>query len=134
MNERAAFEAWANKHWGNSAYLHKSATCGEWDAWQAGRVDLPVLLAQVDSLRTALQRVLDARNSKTEVQARMLLLTLKRFGVGETVMSCDWGKTEGEEDLPEPEHINNETCWCEPELDYTDPDTGVSVYVHRGTQ
>jgi hypothetical protein len=35
MNERVAFEAWADKHWGNSAHLHKSATCGEWDAWQA---------------------------------------------------------------------------------------------------
>ena len=34
----------------------------------------------------------------------------------------------------EPEHIDSETCWCEPELDYTDPDTGVSVYVHRRAQ
>jgi len=34
----------------------------------------------------------------------------------------------------EPEHIDSETCWCKPELDYTDPDTGVSVYVHRRTQ
>lgn len=86
-NERAEFEAWCDRQWGNSAYLHKSNTSSEWDAWQAGRVDLPVLLAQVDSLRTALERVLDARNSKTEVQgrmllqARMLLLTLRRFGV-----------------------------------------------------
>ena len=32
------------------------------------------------------------------------------------------------------EHIDSENCWCEPELDYTDPDTGVSVYVHRRTQ
>ena len=34
----------------------------------------------------------------------------------------------------ERDHIDNETCWCEPELDYTDPDTGVSVYVHRRVQ
>ena len=33
--KRAKFEAWADKHWGNSAHLHKSETCGEWDAWQA---------------------------------------------------------------------------------------------------
>jgi hypothetical protein len=79
MTERTAFEAWADRHWRNSAHLHKSKTCGEWDAWQAGRVDMPVLLAQVDSLRTALKRVLDERNSKTELQAWMLLLTLKRF-------------------------------------------------------
>ncbi len=32
------------------------------------------------------------------------------------------------------EHIDSETCWCKPELDYTDPDTGVSVYVHRRVQ
>jgi hypothetical protein len=32
------------------------------------------------------------------------------------------------------EHIDSETCWCKPEVDYTDPDTGVSVYVHRKTQ
>jgi hypothetical protein len=32
------------------------------------------------------------------------------------------------------EHIDSETCWCKPELDYTDPDTGVSVYVHRRAQ
>jgi hypothetical protein len=79
--ERAAFEAWADKHWGNSAHLHKSATSGEWDAWQAGRVDLPVLLAQVDSLRTVLVRLLDGQNKETKLQARTLLLTLKRFEV-----------------------------------------------------
>ncbi len=33
--ERAAFEAWCDVRWGNCAYLHKSATCGEWAAWQA---------------------------------------------------------------------------------------------------
>jgi hypothetical protein len=31
-------------------------------------------------------------------------------------------------------HIMNPTCWCEPELNYIDPDTGVAVYVHRGKQ
>jgi hypothetical protein len=40
MTERAAFEAWCDEKWGSSAHLHKSATCGEWAAWQAGRVDL----------------------------------------------------------------------------------------------
>ena len=79
MTERAAFEAWADKHWGSNAYLHKSATSGEWVAWQAGRV---------------------ATKAKPK----------------------------------EPEHIDSETCWCKPALDYTDPDTGVSVYVHRRTQ
>ena len=35
--ERAKFEAWCDKHWDTSAYLHKSRTCGEWAAWQAAR-------------------------------------------------------------------------------------------------
>jgi hypothetical protein len=64
--EREAFEAWCDEKWGNCAYLHKSGTCGEWTAWQAARADLPVLKAQVDSLRTALQRVLDARNKEAK--------------------------------------------------------------------
>ena len=79
MNERVAFEAWCDEYWDTSAYLHKSRTCGEWAAWRAARVDMPVLLAQVDSLRIALERLLDERNSKTELQARILLLALRRF-------------------------------------------------------
>jgi len=65
-------------------------------------------------------------------------------------MSYNWGKTMNEDKpaiLSEKslekakmaeeyirKHIDSETCWCEPELVYTDPDTGVSVYVHRETQ
>jgi hypothetical protein len=82
MTERAAFEAWCDDYWETSSYLHKSRTCGEWAAWRAGRVDLLVILAQVASLRTCLQGLLDATTkdaSKAEMQARMLLLTLKRF-------------------------------------------------------
>jgi hypothetical protein len=29
------------------------------------------------------------------------------------------------------EHDLSADCWCRPLLDYTDPDTGVSVYVHK---
>jgi hypothetical protein len=84
MNERVAFEAWCDEYWDTSAYLHKSRTCGEWAAWRAARVDMLVLLAQVDSLRIALERLLDTTTkdaSKAEMQARTLLLTLKRFGM-----------------------------------------------------
>jgi len=42
--ERAAFEAWAAKRWGREAHRHTSATCAEWDAWQAARVDLVAAL------------------------------------------------------------------------------------------
>jgi hypothetical protein len=34
--KRAAFEQWAERHWGSQAYRHTSATSGEWDAFQAG--------------------------------------------------------------------------------------------------
>ena len=32
------------------------------------------------------------------------------------------------------EHISSPDCWCEPELDYKDPDTGAEVWVHRELQ
>jgi hypothetical protein len=32
------------------------------------------------------------------------------------------------------EHIAGADCWCHPEIDYTDPVTGVSVYVHKRPQ
>lgn len=32
------------------------------------------------------------------------------------------------------EHITSKDCWCEPEVDYKDPDTGATVYVHRNQQ
>lgn len=36
---------------------------------------------------------------------------------------------------PKREHITDGTpCWCNPEVDYTDPDTGVSVIVHTEPQ
>ena len=28
-------------------------------------------------------------------------------------------------------HKDSADCWCGPELDYVDPETGVSVYVHK---
>lgn len=31
------------------------------------------------------------------------------------------------------EHLESENCWCEPELHYRDPVTGVCVYVHKDT-
>lgn len=34
----------------------------------------------------------------------------------------------------EPEHISSPDCWCGPELDYKDPDTGAEVWVHRRMQ
>jgi hypothetical protein len=34
-----------------------------------------------------------------------------------------------------PEHITDGTpCWCNPELDYVDPETGVKVWVHKEPQ
>lgn len=36
--------------------------------------------------------------------------------------------------LTKREHEASADCWCEPEIDYTDPDTGISVYVHKDVQ
>ena len=33
-----AFMSWAQKRWGSETWRHTSNTCGEWDAWQAGRL------------------------------------------------------------------------------------------------
>ena len=32
------------------------------------------------------------------------------------------------------QHEASANCWCEPTIDYKDPDTGVAVYVHRSMQ
>ena len=31
-------------------------------------------------------------------------------------------------------HDASANCWCEPTVDYKDPDTGVAVYVHKSMQ
>jgi len=31
-------------------------------------------------------------------------------------------------------HIDSENCWCEPVLDYEDPETGARLWVHRDIQ
>lgn len=33
-----------------------------------------------------------------------------------------------------PYHIDSSNCWCEPELEYEDPETGNQVWVHREIQ
>jgi hypothetical protein len=30
-----------------------------------------------------------------------------------------------------PDHLNSSDCWCEPELEYEDAETGNQVWVHR---
>jgi hypothetical protein len=33
-----------------------------------------------------------------------------------------------------PEHVTSADCWCEPTVEYRDPETGVAVYVHKEIQ
>ena len=45
----------------------------------------------------------------------------------------------GEPDAPEPaeelsQHVDSPDCWCEPELNYEDPDSGNRLWVHRERQ
>jgi hypothetical protein len=32
------------------------------------------------------------------------------------------------------EHTTTADCWCEPEVEYVDPETGAAVYLHRVPQ
>ena len=32
------------------------------------------------------------------------------------------------------EHVASEDCWCGPEVEYMDPETGAAVYVHKRPQ
>ncbi len=64
--EMAAFVSWAVKKYRQHAPRHATANSPAWAAWQAARLDVPVLKAQVESLQAALQRVLDAREKEAK--------------------------------------------------------------------
>lgn len=32
------------------------------------------------------------------------------------------------------EHVESKECWCEPTLDYIDPETGNEVWLHKELQ
>lgn len=34
-------------------------------------------------------------------------------------------------DTPPREHVSSPDCWCNPRVEYVDPETGVAVYVHH---
>lgn len=40
----------------------------------------------------------------------------------------------GDADASKKRHDASADCWCMPTLDYTDPETGASVYVHQRPQ
>ena len=40
----------------------------------------------------------------------------------------------GDADCTKRRHETNADCWCAPVLDYVDPETGASVYVHNNPQ
>ena len=35
------------------------------------------------------------------------------------------------QDYPHLEHVLDSSCWCNPDVNYIDPDTGVAVIVHK---
>ena len=44
-------------------------------------------------------------------------------------------KFAGETQAQKQEHVTDGSpCWCNPELDYKDPDTGVEVWIHKEPQ
>ena len=50
----------------------------------------------------------------------------------------DYGDIESRDEIENwyhyPFHINSEECWCDPRLEYEDPDTGNRVWVHNEIQ
>ena len=65
--ERAAFEAWAAKRWGREAHRHTSATCAEWDAWQAAAASVRERDATPDQI-IELSEALQVRRILEEVK------------------------------------------------------------------
>ena len=48
---------------------------------------------------------------------------------------CDRPCKQAEPVVGYPTHITDGTgCWCDPDLDYVDPETGAKVWVHKGAQ
>ena len=43
---------------------------------------------------------------------------------------CDYRKFKKREHITD----DSQTCWCNPDTTYTDPDTGVSVIIHKEPQ
>lgn len=41
---------------------------------------------------------------------------------------------ETQESTPQREHEESESCWCEPEVAYVDPESGCKVFVHKELQ
>lgn len=61
----------------------------------------------------------------------------KRAETGIPARSVDVksGKTDSSRGEAYREHVTDGSpCWCNPELDYRDPDTGAEVWVHRREQ
>jgi hypothetical protein len=45
------------------------------------------------------------------------------FAAGECLSDCAR--------VPQREHIASEHCWCQPTIEHTDEETGISVWLHR---
>ena len=101
-------------------------------------------VAELEKERRQLQTMLNQERSESEALLRQALDTLAYW--------LEHGETPGAHDMIQRthdalqerliplgvgkrEHITDGSpCWCNPETTYTDPDTGVSVIVHKEPQ
>lgn len=65
--------------------------------------------------------------------------TLKAYGAAEYTRGQDDSHKKGALVIPgyvsgPMVHETSKDCWCNPEVDYVDPDTGATVYVHKEPQ
>lgn len=73
-----------------------------------------------DKLREAAQAALEAWDTRAGIGAATAAFEDLRAALAEE---------------PHREHITDGTpCWCNPEINYTDPETGISVIVHKEPQ
>jgi hypothetical protein len=65
----------------------------------------------------------DSKKPLTCPHTRQYLKDKKRY--------CERCDEELEVEVVKVEHTESKDCFCHPELDYKDPDTGVEVWVHK---
>lgn len=88
MSEREDFEAWCDQQYGNQAYLHTSSTCGEWDAYQAGRAITAQALSGNGAASTEVEAPTDTQRLDWLERQHVEVRTPLRYGSRANFHAC----------------------------------------------
>ncbi len=113
--------------------------------WREDQQRIAELSAEIDRLTTAQPAPVqepvawvNAVMEQAQVFASAWSLVGGRFDDGSAIDDAEEAKAELRAMLTTPpaapvprEHITDKFCWCQPVLDYKDPDTGAEVWVHN---